>query len=80
MRVKLVTIGNSKGIRIPKALIEQCGLPDELELEVLKDGLKIKPLAAKPRSAWEDAFSRQPPEEALVLPEIENDFDKEWQW
>ena len=34
MRTKLVSIGNSKGIRIPKAVIEQCELNDEVEMDI----------------------------------------------
>ncbi len=39
---ELIQIGNSKGVRIPKALVEQAGLENsELELKVVKNGLLI---------------------------------------
>jgi antitoxin MazE len=57
MRTSLVRIGNSRGIRIPKALREQCHLQDEVELEVRGDHLEVRP-ATKPRSGWEEAFRR----------------------
>ena len=41
MRVKLVRIGNSRGIRIPKAVLGQCGLQEAAELRVEKDRLVI---------------------------------------
>ena len=41
MKVKLVRIGNSRGIRIPKAILEQCGLQDAAELRVEKNRLVI---------------------------------------
>jgi antitoxin MazE len=43
MRTELVRIGNSRGIRIPKPLIQQCGLGDTVELRVENDCLVIAP-------------------------------------
>jgi antitoxin MazE len=57
MRAKLVPIGNSKGIRLPRAVIEQCALEDEIELEVKKDHLVIRPVK-KLREGWEEAFKK----------------------
>ena len=55
MKVKLVRIGNSRGIRIPKAILEQCGLREAAELRVEKDRLVIA-LERRPRQGWEEAF------------------------
>lgn len=55
MKTSLVRIGNSRGIRIPKTILEQCRLSETVELEVEKDRLVIRP-ARKPRSGWEEAF------------------------
>ena len=57
MKTSLVRIGNSRGIRIPKALLEQCHLQDEVELEVQDNHLVIRS-PTKPRSGWADAFRR----------------------
>lgn len=57
MKTNVIRIGNSRGIRIPKTLLEQCHLRNEVELEVRDDHLVVRP-AAKPRSGWEDAFRR----------------------
>ncbi len=44
----LIRIGNSQGIRIPKAIIEQAHLRDKkLEFKVAHDGLLIQPLEAQ---------------------------------
>lgn len=40
MRALIITIGNSKGIRIPKPLLEESGLAGEVELKVVKGGIK----------------------------------------
>jgi len=55
MKTSVIRIGNSRGIRISKTLLEQCRLRDEVELEVVDDHLVVRP-ATKPRSGWEDAF------------------------
>ena len=50
----LIRIGNSRGVRIPKALIQQAKLADqELEFTVLKEGLLIKPIHRQSRQGWE---------------------------
>jgi antitoxin MazE len=49
MKTTIVRIGNSRGIRIPKAVPEQCHLKDEVELEVRYDHLAVRP-ATRPRS------------------------------
>jgi antitoxin MazE len=56
MDVDLVRIGNSRGIRIPKPIIEQCGFRDRVSFEVEGDRLIIGP-AAVPRSGWAEAFA-----------------------
>jgi len=57
MKTNVIRIGNSRGIRIPKALLEQCHLQDEVELEVSGDHLLVRP-TTRPRSGWAEAFRR----------------------
>ena len=84
MRTKLVPIGNSKGLRLPKSLIEQCGLGDEIEMEAKADCLVLRPVRAA-RAGWDAAFARmraRGDDDALLLDaETRSDFDeKEWTW
>lgn len=58
MLLNLVQIGNSKGIRIPKAILEQCEIDKAVELEVEGGAILLKPHISKPRDGWEDAFRR----------------------
>jgi antitoxin MazE len=55
MKARIVKIGNSRGIRIPKPLIQQTGLAGEVELVVEENRLVISPLQ-RPRSGWAEAF------------------------
>ena len=69
MQVKLIDIGNSKGIRIPKAVLQQVGWESLAELEIAGDTLILRPVT-HPRAGWEEAF-RQDPAEA-------NAMDNDW--
>lgn len=55
MKARIVKIGNSKGIRIPKAFLEQSRVGEEVELEVRGNQILIRP-ASRPRDGWEEAF------------------------
>jgi antitoxin MazE len=57
MQVDVVRIGNSRGIRIPVALLKQCGIGQKVELEVKHNQIVIKPVSS-PRQGWAAAFKR----------------------
>ena len=84
MKAPIVQIGNSRGIRIPKPLLEQYKLRDYVELEMGSDHLVLRP-ATRPREGWEAAFGemRKRGDDALVneaaLPATEWDRT-EWEW
>jgi antitoxin MazE len=81
MKSRLVRIGNSRGIRVPKAVIEQVGLEDEIELRVEHRRLVISP-AVPPRTGWADAARRLAAESRGLLDRsTPTRFeDDEWQW
>ncbi len=83
MKVELVRIGNSRGIRIPKPIIEQCGFGDTVDLRIENDRLIISPNRPA-RQGWEEAFRAAGPAEndELELGTLPpNEFDREgWQW
>ncbi len=82
MKAHLVQIGNSRGIRLPKPLIEQAGLGDEVELQV-QDGAIVISRADKTRTGWAEAAAAlaQNGEDALLDQPAPTRFDEEeWQW
>jgi len=84
MRARIVKIGNSKGIRIPKPLLEQTGIHEDVELELEKNKIVIRPVA-HPRSGWEDEFRAMAENEDDLLisgkEDISHSWDeKEWHW
>ncbi len=84
MKTRIVRIGNSQGVRIPKPLLEQSGLKGEVELEVQDQQIIIRS-ADPPRSGWAEAFERmgQTADDAL-LDEVGASAtrwdDEEWEW
>ncbi|MDP8989600.1 MAG: AbrB/MazE/SpoVT family DNA-binding domain-containing protein [Acidobacteriota bacterium] len=56
MKASLVRIGNSRGVRIPKAFLQQAGLRDEIEIEVRESQVVICP-ANHPRAGWDESFA-----------------------
>jgi antitoxin MazE len=83
MKTELIRIGNSRGIRIPKPLIEQCGFGDEVDLRVENECLIISP-ERLPRRGWEEQFhaaGRAAEDELLLGTAGANEFDrKDWRW
>ncbi len=85
MKTRLIRIGNSKGVRIPKPLIEQYGLSEDIEL-ILKDNEIILRSANGPRKNWDHAFKKmaQEGDDQLLHPETDespNNWDEtEWTW
>jgi len=57
MRAKIIKIGNSQGVRIPKLLLEQTRLSEEVEIEALDDQIIIRPITF-PRQGWDEAFQK----------------------
>jgi len=84
MKATLVRIGNSRGIRLPKPVIEQCGFEDEVEMEVHHNELVIRP-SSLPREGWASAFARMSEcgDDELVdrVAEARSTWDEEeWEW
>jgi antitoxin MazE len=81
MKISVVKIGNSQGIRIPKTLIEQCGFGDEIELEVKGDTLVLR--SARPRrQGWDEAFAKLTKADEPPLPDYMSEHwdETEWTW
>ncbi len=84
MKTRIVKIGNSQGVRIPKPLIEETGLKGEVEINAHNGALIIR-AAKKPREGWDAAFKMMaeqandaPPGPDATFP-TQWDVD-EWEW
>ena len=84
MKTTIVRIGNSRGVRIPKPVLQQCALENEVEMEVRGQELVIRSANA-PRQGWDDAFRRMAQQgddrAVLQLREPSTEWaDEDWQW
>lgn len=80
MIAQLVSIGNSKGVRIPSTLLQQYQMTGVVELLPGKDEIIIRPVLTKPRQGWDSAFSVMHERGDDVL-FIDDSFDIEvWEW
>lgn len=81
MKAQIIQIGNSQGIRIPKAVLEETKISGEVDLEVTPDGILIRNIK-KPRGDWDAAFtSLTDKDDDIAIDPARTEFEKkEWQW
>jgi antitoxin MazE len=74
MQLAIVPIGNSKGIRLPKALLDKYGFGEAVDVELREDALVLKPIR-KPRQGWAEAFKQmhENGDDALAIPDVFDD-------
>ncbi len=82
IRSKVIKIGNSRGIRIPRTVLEQVGLDDEVEMRV-EGGKLIIQSPHKPRQGWDAQFAAMAEhhDDRLLDENIATQWDEEeWTW
>jgi antitoxin MazE len=82
MQLNIVQIGNSKGIRIPKAILEQCQIEDQVDLEVENGRIILEPKKKTPREGWGKAFKDMASNEddALLIDDSVDIEIDHWEW
>ena len=82
VKTQVIKIGNSRGIRIPKLLIDQVKLGAEVEILVQRDQLIIRP-TSRPRCGWDEQFRAMAEhgDDRLLDHPVLTQWDKrEWTW
>ena len=83
IKTRLVKIGNSQGIRIPKLVLDQLNLSVDVELEVQDDHLIVRP-SSRPRTDWADQFRQMAERGDDRLLDADDTLTEweatEWQW
>jgi antitoxin MazE len=84
MRARVIKIGNSQGLRIPKPILEQTGIRDDVEIDVEKNQIIIRPVQ-KARDGWDKSFKRmaEKGDDTLIINDndISHSWDEEeWRW
>lgn len=80
MQLDIIKIGNSKGIRLPLAVLKQCGMDSKVELEIKDNCIIIKPVKV-PRQGWAEAFElmHKNNDDTLLIPEeIDDEALEAW--
>jgi len=78
MKAKLIRIGNSQGVRIPKPLIEESGITEEIEM-VLRDNEIVLRSADKTRKDWELSFRKMADQgDDVLLDQKEVEKTSDW--
>ena len=82
MQVAIRTMGNSRGVLIPKPILEQTGLLDTADLQVKNGVIEIRPLKRNPREGWAADSQRiaQAGDDVLLWPEFANADDASLRW
>lgn len=79
MKIKIVDIGNSKGIRLSKTILEKYQIADYMDIKLEEDHIKLIPINT-PRQGWDDAFQlmHENNDDNLLLPDVFDDetFDQ----
>jgi antitoxin MazE len=82
VRTRLVQIGNSRGVRLPKPLLQEAGLTDEVEIRA-REGVIVIQRVGRPREGWAEAARqmRERKDDRLIDEPTATRFDdEEWQW
>ncbi len=80
MELSVIQIGNSKGLRLSKTLLDKYNIKDKVELILEKGYLIIKPISS-PRKDWDKAFeqmSKEGDDQLLFEDVFENEDLEEW--
>ena len=82
MKTQIIRIGNSKGIRIPRAVLELCHIHNTVDLNVKGTAIIIQPVKPHPRAGWEEAFKKmhQQGEDRPLIPESLDLDLGDWEW
>ncbi len=81
MKTKLVRIGNSQGVRLPKAFIEEARLTDDIEVSLEAGAVVLRSAAPHPRAGWEAAFEAAGADDLDPEDFPASDWDEEeWTW
>ena len=82
MKSHLVPIGNSRGVRIPRVLLQLCRIRDAVTLSVKGEAIIIRPAKHRPRAGWDAAFQKmhEQQDDRLLIPDrIDLDLG-DWEW
>jgi antitoxin MazE len=83
MKAKIIQIGNSKGIRLPKSIIADYKMVDEVAIELREDSIVITAIKKDPRAGWEEIYKNADNKLTQVEKDwlnFEDPIPEDWTW
>ena len=80
MVVSIVPIGNSRGIRSQKIVLDKFSVKDKMNMQVTEKAILLTPVNELPRAIWAESFCKMHENKDDVLEEIPVSEDFEWEW
>jgi antitoxin MazE len=81
MILSIVPVGNSRGIRLPKSLLDQCHITDKVEVQISGEKITLRPVK-KVRDGWDEQMKlmHERGEDKLFMPDSIDANLKDWEW
>ena len=80
MLISVIQIGNSRGIRFPKIILDKFSVKDKINMEVTNNEIILTPIKEPPRQGWAEAFCSMHKNKDDILKPIPDSGDIEWEW
>ena len=82
MKTHIIPIGNSKGVRIPSALLKLCNIHSDVDIHTKGQSVVISPIRRKPRNGWAEAFKQMhaQKEDRFLIPDRLDIEMENWEW
>jgi len=82
MKTNIIKIGNSKGIRLPKSVLDQCHIDNAVDLQIKNNNIILRPFSDNPRKNWDKHFKKlhENKEDKLIISDkIDIEYGN-WEW
>ncbi|MGI5074218.1 AbrB/MazE/SpoVT family DNA-binding domain-containing protein [Treponema vincentii] len=80
MLISVIQVGNSRGIRFPKIILDKFAVKDKLNMEVTDNEIILTPIKEPSRKGWAEAFLTMHKNKDDILEPIPDSREVEWEW
>ncbi|UTC64456.1 AbrB/MazE/SpoVT family DNA-binding domain-containing protein [Treponema sp. OMZ 788] len=80
MVISVIPIGNSRGIRFPKVILDKFSVKDKINMKITDNEIILTPVKDNPRTGWKEAFDEMHKNKDDILEYIPDSGEFEWEW
>ena len=80
MLISVIPIGNSRGIRFPKIILDKFSVKDKINMKITDNEIILTPVKDSPRTVWKEAFDQMHENKDDILEYIPDSGELEWEW